>query len=225
MSFLAVVEMKIFKKTVGGDSLFAEFKGQQAFELTYNGLLWFCMNRLPKFGGDDGKWVYDRIMVVRCPNVIPKDKQDKKLLDKMYAERDGIVYKAVKALQTVIANGYRFSEPESVSFAREKYMAENNTVISFFEECMCEWPDGKINKYCTTGRIFKVYQGWCRENNNGFAKTAKEFRETLASHLGADFTAIITRQNGNTYYKDYSLTNEAKEQFSREYGYDGTEFL
>lgn len=225
MSFLAVVEMKIFKKTIGGDSLFAEFKGQQAFEFTYNGLLWFCMNRLPKFGGDDGKWVYDRIMVVRCPNVIPKDKQDKKLLDKMYAERDGIVFKAVKALQTVIANGYRFSEPDSVSLAREKYMAENNTVISFFEECMCEWPDRKINKHCTTGRIFKVYQGWCRENNNGFAKTAKEFRETLASHLRADFTAITTRQNGNTYYKDYSLTSEAKEQFSREYGYDGTEFL
>lgn len=225
MSFLAVVEMKIFKKTIGGDSLFAEFKGQQAFEFTYNGLLWFCMNRLPKFGGDDGKWVYDRIMVVRCPNVIPKDKQDKTLLDKMYAERDGIVFKAVKALQTVIANGYRFSEPDSVSLAREKYMAENNTVISFFEECMCEWPDGKINKHCTTGRIFKVYQGWCRENNNGFAKTAKEFRETLASHLGADFTAITTRQNGNTYYRDYSLTSEAKEQFSREYGYDGTEFL
>lgn len=225
MSFLAVVEMKIFKKTIGGDSLFAEFKGQQAFEFTYNGLLWFCMNRLPKFGGDDGKWVYDRIMVVRCPNVIPKDKQDKKLLDKMYAERDGIVFKAVKALQTVIANGYRFSEPDSVSLAREKYMAENNTVISFFEECMCEWPDGKINKHCTTGRIFKVYQGWCRENNNGFAKTAKEFRETLASHLGADYTTITTRQNGNTYYKDYSLTSEAKEQFSKEYGYDETEFL
>lgn len=225
MSFLAVVEMKIFKKTIGGDSLFAEFKGQQAFEFTYNGLLWFCMNRLPKFGGDDGKWVYDRIMVVRCPNVIPKDKQDKKLLDKMYAERDGIVFKAVKALQTVIANGCRFSEPDSVSLAREKYMAENNTVISFFEECMCGWPDGKINKHCTTGRIFKVYQGWCRENNNGFAKTAKEFRETLAAHLGADFAAITTRQNGNTYYKDYSLTSESKEQFSREYGYDGTEFL
>ena len=46
MSFLAVVEMKIFKKTIGGDSLFAEVKGQQAFEFTYNGLLWFCMNRL-----------------------------------------------------------------------------------------------------------------------------------------------------------------------------------
>ena len=91
MSFLSVDELKTFKKITGGDSLFAEFKGQQGFEYTYNGVLWFCMNRLPKFGGDDGQWVYDRIMVVRCPNVIPKDQQDKKLLDKLYAERDGIV--------------------------------------------------------------------------------------------------------------------------------------
>ncbi len=136
MSFLSVDELKTFKKITGGDSLFAEFKGQQGFEYTYNGLLWFCTNRLPKFGGDDGQWVYDRIMVVKCPNVIPKDKQDKTLLDKLYAEREGIVYKAVKALQTVISNGYRFSEPESVTQARNAYLTENNTVISFFDECM-----------------------------------------------------------------------------------------
>ena len=98
MSFLTVDELKTFKKITGGDSLYAEFKGQQAFEFTYNGLLWFCMNRLPKFGGDDGQWVYNRIMVVRCPNVIPKEQQDKRLLDKLYAERGGIVYKAIRAL-------------------------------------------------------------------------------------------------------------------------------
>ena len=82
MSFLTVDELKTFKKITGGDSLYAKFKGQQAFEFTYNGLLWFCMNRLPKFGGDGGQWVYNRIMVVRCPNVIPKEQQDKRLLDK-----------------------------------------------------------------------------------------------------------------------------------------------
>ena len=41
MSFLSVDELKTFKKIIGGDSLYAEFKGQQAFEFTYNGLLWF----------------------------------------------------------------------------------------------------------------------------------------------------------------------------------------
>ncbi|MBM7686784.1 P4 family phage/plasmid primase-like protein [Defluviitalea raffinosedens] len=225
MSFLSVDELKTFKKITGGDSLYAEFKGQQAFEFTYNGLLWFCMNRLPKFGGDDGKWVYDRIMVVRCPNVIPKDKQDKSLLDKMYAERDGIVYKAVKALQTVIANGYSFSEPDSVSLAREQYMSENNTVISFYEECMCKRSEGKFNDSATTSRIYDVYRAWCHDNNNGFAKTAKEFRETLASHLGCTFKEMTVHTNKGTYYKNLTLTIEAKEQYKKAYGYDSTDFL
>ena len=59
-------------------------------------------------------------MVVSCPNVIPNAKQDKRLLDKMYAEREGIVHKAVCALQQVIRNGYRFSEPNSVNTDRSK---------------------------------------------------------------------------------------------------------
>ncbi len=225
MSFLSVDELKTFKKITGGDSLFAELKGQQAFEFTYGGLLWFCMNRLPKFGGDDGQWVYERIMVVECPNVIPKDKQDKSLLDKLYAEREGIIYKAVCALRTVIDNGYRFSEPDSVKSAGEGYRNRNSTVISFFEECMCPWQDGKINRYCTTGRIYRVYQAWCGDNNNGYAKTAREFRDALADYLGSTYADITTRQKGNTYYREYSLTPEAKEQYAREYGYDGSEFL
>ena len=77
MSFLSVNELKAFKNLTGGDAVYCEFKGLDGFHFTYNGLLWFCMNRLPKFGGDDGDWVYDRIMVVKCPNVIPKEEQDK----------------------------------------------------------------------------------------------------------------------------------------------------
>ena len=225
MSFLSVDELKTFKNLTGGDSLYAEFKGQQAFEFTYGGLLWFCMNRLPKFGGDNGQWVYDRIMVVRCPNIIPKEKQDKQLLDKMYAEREGIVYKAVTAMQAVIRNGYRFTEPESVTLARETYQCENSTVISFFNECMIPWQDGRINRYCTTGRIFRVYQAWCKDNNNGYARTAKEFREELCSHMKCSYADMTTRQKGNTYYKEYGLSDEAKQQYAREYGYEEMDFL
>ena len=225
MSFLSVSELKTFKSMTGGDSIFAEFKGMPPFEFTYNGVLWFCMNQLPKFGGDNGKWVYDRIMVVKCPNVIGKDKQDKHLLDKMYAERDGIVRKAVKALQIVIANGYSFSEPESITRARDEYQASNSTVISFYEECMCPWDDGKIVKYCTTGRIYKVYQAWCKENNNGYSKTAKEFREELAEHLGSTYAEITTRQKGNTYYKNLTITDETKQLYEHIYGTEPLMFL
>ena len=133
--------------------------------------------------------------------------------------------KAIKALQRVIANGYRFTEPESVARAREKYMAENNTVISFYEECMCERPNGKICDAATTGRIYDVYRAWCQNNNNGFAKTAKEFRETLAKHLGTTFKEMSTHTNKGTFYKDLTITIDTKEQYKKVYGYDSTDYL
>lgn len=219
MGFLTVDELKVFKKITGGDSLFAEFKGQQGFEYTYSGLLWFCMNRLPKFGGDDGRWVYNRILVVECPNAIPRFSQDKQLQDKMYAERNGIFYKAILALQRVIRNGYTFTETKTLLEARARYQEQNNTVQSFFSECMCQWQDDRIEKRCTTGRIYKVYQAWCMENNHGHAKTAGEFREELSEYVGEEYSDMTVRRGGNTYYRDYGLTSEAKEQYASAYGY------
>lgn len=214
MSFLSVDELKTFKKITGGDSLFAEFKGQQPFEFVYNGLLWFCMNKLPRFSGDMGQWVYDRIMVVNCPNVIPVEKQDKQLLDKMYAEKEGIVQKCVKAMQRVIANGYHFSEPDSVSAARTQYQAVNSTVLSFAEECLRPWPRGVIDDcICTTGAIHKVYIAWCKDNNNGYAKSAREFREELAAYHNMDYQSMVTRRNGNSFFKEYTLTEEARKDY------------
>ena len=214
MSFLSVDELKVFKKLTGGDDVHMEFKGQQAFSATFTGILWFCTNKLPRFSGDKGGWIYSRIMPVWCPNVIPLEKQDKQLLDKMYAEREGIVQKCVKALQAVIRNGYKFSEPVSVIAAREQYQATNSTVISFFEECMCHWPNGTIGgSTITTGKIHKAFLQWCRENNGGYAKSAKEFREELAAHLHTTFADMTTRVHGNTYYKEWTLTDDAWDNY------------
>lgn len=153
-------------------------------------------------------------MVVECNNVIPAEKQDKQLLDKMYAEREGIVQKCVKALQTVINNGYKFSEPESVIAARSEYQATNSTVITFFQECMCHWPGGKIGgSTITTGKIHKTYVLWCRNNNNGYSKSMKEFRDELASHLDSTFADMTTRIHGNTYYKEWTLTEDIQDDY------------
>lgn len=226
MSFLTVDELKTFKKCTGGDSIFAEYKGKNGFEFVYGGLFWFCMNRTPRFGGDDGEWVYNRIMQVECNNVIPLEKQDKKLLDKMYAEREGIIYKAVMALKRVIANGYVFSEPDMVKESRKQYQAENNTVIAFFNDCMVERQAGKITDGCTTGKVFKVYQEWCRDNNHGYSKTAREFRDDLSKHVGVSYQDMIVRRGkGGSFYKIYTLSDEAKDNYRKAYGYDDVEPL
>ena len=219
MSYVTVSELKTFKKITGGDSLFAEFKGQQGFEFVYGGVLWFCTNKPPKFGGDDGKWVYDRIMILECPNIIPMEQQDKTLLDKLYTEREGIAYKAVLGLQQVLCNGYRFDEPESMRKARQDYRSANSSVIRFFDECMIRRADDQIRDRCTTGRLYKVYNAWCKDNEHGYAKSQKEFREQLAEHLGAPFQELIVKRKDGSYLRSHTVTEETKEQYRNVYGY------
>ncbi len=215
-------ELKILKKATGGDSLFCEFKGENGFEFVYDGLLWFCMNKLPRFGGDNGEWVYNRIMQIQCDNKIPTNEQDKYLLDKIYEERNGIVYQAIQALLQVIANGYEFIQPKTIIDARKSYQEENSTVHSFYKECMTERPNGRICDNCTTQRVFEVYKAWCGDNNHGYAKTAREFRNEISSILGGKFEEVTTKRNGSTFYKVVTLSLEAKTIYIKQYGYDNT---
>ena len=214
LSFMTLDELSTFKKLTCGDSIFAEDKGKQGFEFTFSGLLWFCMNRLPKFGGDNGKWVYDRILTVECTNVIPPEKQDKELDEKLFAEREGIVQKAVDALSTVIRNGYAFTEPASVIRYRRKYRDGNSTVFNFFYECMCRKSDHyDINEDFTVTEIYKTYKEYCRTNNNGYTKTRKEFDLDLAEILGCTPDELTTRRNNGIVYVDYTLNREARDAY------------
>ena len=214
MSFMTVAELKTFKKCTGGDSIFAEFKGQQSFEYTYTGLLWFCMNRLPKFGGDDGKWVYERIVQVPCTQTISSDKQDKRLLEKLLAEKDGIVYRMVLALKNVIAHDYRLTEPESIKAERQHYQEENSTVITFFQDCMQPLAYGDRNMYVTAMTVYTAYQGWCRDNNRGYAKSAREFKAELAAYLETEPQALTLRHRQGMVYRHYTLTRETLRQYA-----------
>lgn len=216
LSFMTLDELSTFKKLTGGDSIFAEDKGKQGFEFTFSGLLWFCMNRLPRFGGDNGQWVYDRILTVKCTNVIPPEKQDKELDEKLFAEREGIVQKAVAAVGNVIRNGFCFTEPPSVILCRREYRAGNSTVYNFFYDCMCQKSDTyNINEDFTVTEVYKAYKEYCRVNNNGFARTKKEFDLDLAEILGCTPQELTRRRKNGVVYVDYTLTPEARSAYCR----------
>lgn len=217
MSYMSVNELKIFKQITGGDSIFAEFKGKPAFEFVYKGLLWFCTNRLPKFGGDRGDWVYDRIITLSCNNVIPPEKQDKLLLDKMYAERETILYMAVMGAKEVLNNGYNFDIPSECIKQREEYKKENSPVATFFEECCEMRKSNKIADNCTTKKMHDVFKAWCIDNNKGYAVTSREFKKELEQILGTD--DISRKTNGQTYYI-FTLSPACKQDYVKIYGCD-----
>lgn len=210
MSYMTIKELKAFKKATGGDALFAEYKGENGFEFVFNGLLWFCCNRLPKFGGDKGDAVFNRIMVVECSHVA--EKLDKHLQDKLFAERDYIVAKAIRELQKVIDNGYNFIIPTKSQDAVSAYMVEVNSFIRFMEECTVSRPVGKYDR-CTAKRFYDVYVAWCNDNNNGYSESKREIKPLLEG-VGK---AAETTKDGYRYYKAFTLKHEVKIEYAKAY--------
>ena len=135
MPYMSAKNMDNFKIITGGDGIPIQMKHGDFYTIKFNGLMWNCGNELPRFGGDKGPHVYERFVIVRCDNVIPEEKQDKQLLEKMYAEREAIVVLAVEAVRKVIANGYRYDIPESCETNNLAYQLENSPVRTFYEEC------------------------------------------------------------------------------------------
>jgi len=216
MTFATVKEMKIFKKLTGGDSIDVEFKGQDTFSYKYNGALWFCMNKLIKFGGDNGQWVYNRIIPIRCTNVIPEANQDKQLLDKLYSEREGIIHKCILALQDVIKNGYTFTEPQEIKALRKEYIEMNSTAITFFKECMTERTTDNYMNRISSSRCYKVYAAWCKDMNNGYVLSQAEFRTALSDYLNASWDELTRRENSGVFMKDFTLTMKTFDEYRNE---------
>ena len=133
MKFSKVSEIDKIKELTGGDSINAEFKNKDAFTFKYRGLLMFVTNELPIFNGDFGDHVYERFMIIPCNNIIPEDKRDKLLLEKMKSEAEAIISIAVKCLMKTIENGYKFTEGTVICESRKQYKLRTNSLCKYIE--------------------------------------------------------------------------------------------
>lgn len=217
MSAMNVKELKMFKSITGGDSIPIEFKGKDHFQYSYKGVLWFGANEMPKFGGDKGEHVYERMIIVLCDNVIPEEKRDSAIVDKMYSERESIIVVLVNALRRFIQRGYRFEIPEKCQLENQKYRIENSSVMTFYNECCCERKVPKDS--CTKQKLYDVFQAWAKANGE-YAPSKQVFWKELAGFLtGGDRDKLLKTIQG-VRYPTFTLTKEAKETYTEVYGYD-----
>ena len=86
-------------------------------------------------------------------------------------------------------------------------------------------PEGAKCGEVTTGKVYRIYQVWCRDNNNGYAKTAREFRATLARYYRTDFSAMTVRRSYGSIYKDLILTEDALREYTTHYNEPEDDFL
>lgn len=175
----------------------------------------FAVMNYQSFGGDRGSWVYDRIIIVRCDNVIPEEKQDKNLIEHLLEEKEYIVSLAINGLKQVIDNGYKYNIPSSCKDLKEDYKVENHSFRAFYKECVIDRPNpDKIEDHCTTARLYKVYEAWCKDNNNGYKESKQEVKKIL-EEMGK---AEIKKTNGGyNYYKAITLSKETKKDYEQIY--------
>lgn len=207
MGSATIRELEKFKSITGGDIIDFEFKGKDKFNARYNGLFIFCCNELPHFNGDRGDHVYERMILCNCTNVIPQDQRDRHLLDKLYGEREAIIYKSVMALKELLDRGGAFTEPTEVSENREAYKTENDTVRQFLVECtdLCKSdPDTPLYMQAPltrTSEMYTYYVMWCKDNNNPYT-SSQGFRKGLVNYFKAgNIKELEIYNSGIRFYK------------------------
>lgn len=218
MSTMEISEMAVIKNLTGGDSLFAEYKGKDGFSFRYDGLLWFNANALPHFRGDRGEHVYSRFVIINCNNVIPAEERDPRLLDKLMSEKDVIVSIAIDRLKNAIQRGYKFSESTEMVVARKEYSIENNSLLTFVNDCCeCYTVEHKTKR----SEFNRVYKLWCNAN-----RVLPERDREIGKQLKEFFEIEVQKNNGHYYYpikvkdevlKEYDSTNYALQQMGMKY--------
>ena len=203
--------VSIFKSMTGGGELMCEEKGKQSFPFIFNGLYIICANSLPLFGGDKGAHVYERIIPIRCGATVPEDQRDKKLLEKLYNEREAIVYFAVMELKKAIERNYTFSMSAESKKLLEEYKIKNDIVLQFIDEC-CEIRT--VYDKVTTKIFYDAFKRWCMQNGEKYIPKKSQFHESLCNFYGVEPTReghnkIQKKIKGNYYY-NHTLTKEAK---------------
>jgi P4 family phage/plasmid primase-like protien len=209
MSYASIEQLAMFKQLTGGDTIDVEYKGQTPFSYKFKWLIWFGANEMPKFGGDKGVGVYERMMIVKCDNVIPPDKRDAQLIDKMMLELPYILRKAVEGARQVISNGYKYDIPDSVKAEIGKYMVCNDNIHQFAEECFTY---GKVaaKDRIRVSMVYAAYAAWCRDSGEKYVFKKSEFAKVFEEYLENNLAGQTVMTSGIKSYAQLIWTVEGE---------------
>lgn len=201
----------LFMKITGGDPIQIEFKGMNTFTTVHRGYLLFASNDLPRWGGNTTDAAYERMLVIECNNVIPPEKRDPYLVQKMLAERQAIVYLAFQALLGAVQRGFKFTQPDMLGDTVRQLRRNNCPSIDFFESCCIEHENaehGDIKHCMLRSSMHDAFQKWCKNNApSAYIPSARDFYKDILRYKKRD--TLLRVYQGRRYYT-FTLTPDAK---------------
>ena len=145
------------KQMTGRDTISARFMRAELFDFKPEFTPWLATNHKPEVRGTD-KAIWDRVHLIPFTVRIPEEEQDKELADKLRAELSGILIWALSGCIEWQSGG--LSAPPEVLAATETHRAEQDTIVSFFDDARILDEDQKA----TAKDLYAAYRKWCQDN-------------------------------------------------------------
>ena len=173
-------EIETFKNAVGGDTMCGEDKGERLFYFKNRCKLLFAGNGMPALKTQDTTQAFvSRLVFLIFPKEIPENERDTELVDKLYSERDIIFSLAMKELQELIQNGFKFEVPKLSEIQTQSFMEQNNQIDDFINECCVFGSEQKVFS-CD---LYKAYEKFCKDNCL-FTHNQTAFLNAVSMHDG-----------------------------------------
>lgn len=184
----------VLKQFTGDGTIRYEMKGRTAIIAQVVTKLVFICNQLPR-NKDVNEAFYNRLQIIRFGESIAKDKQDKGLFEKLWAERDGIILWALEGLKRLIKNNWTFTRSEDVI---ARYKEESNSALLFLKE-ECEFDEK--SKPIPISYLYDRYKAWCTDSGV-WPYHKQKFSSIIAQEKGIE----LGRTNKYRYIKGLKFT-------------------
>jgi putative DNA primase/helicase len=145
---------KLIKDITGGEPLTCRdlYKGEVTYQPMFK--IWLSTNVLPVVR-DDSNGVWNRVKVVSFNNVVPSEKMDVHLTDKLRLDATGILNWCVAGYQMYLEDG--LVEPVTLTDQVASYREENDLFGSFITDCFILNKTSKIERMAA----FDIFNDWC----------------------------------------------------------------
>ena len=127
-------DSSVLKRLTGGDATEMEAKHKAQQYQIWNGGIFVCGNKMPIIKDDQGKHIFERLLLIQLYHTIPVANRDPQILNKMIAEADGIFVWAFQGLQRLVKNNYKLSTSVAIEEALDSYRTNTDPLFKFITE-------------------------------------------------------------------------------------------
>lgn len=186
------------KKLTGGDPVNAKLLYRNPIEFDPSHTLFMLTNHLPQVRGDDPA-VWRRLMTVPFDVVVPPDRRDGELPEKLKANGDAVLAWLWHGWLDYQRNG--LNPPQAVLDATERYRLDSDVIARFLaDESVVVHGHGSVG----SGQLYKAFMSWQRAQGEDMPMSNKALSKAMevrgyrkkSTSAGATWQGLSLRPHG-----------------------------